>query len=734
MMCRFNKPGFWGMIALMLLGGCGQSEKNDPPVAEKMPAKVTFTKHIAPLVFEKCAACHRPGEVAPFSLLSYDDVRSHGTQIIDVTTSRYMPPWQPDAQSGPFLDDRRLSERQLALLARWVEQGMVEGDQPDLPAMPKWTDGWQLGEPDLVAQMPRAYELSAEGQDVFRNFILRVPITEARYVKTIEFRLSNRRVVHHASIVVDRLGHSRAMEDPNGPVGIEGMLSGQTELVDGGFLAWSPGRMPYAGRSDIGWLLEPGMDLVVLVHMLPTGKPEKLSLKLGIHFLEKPPKKHIVVFDSNSLFIDIPAGESEYEVVDDFTLPVDVKLTGVYPHAHYTGKEVWGTATLPDGTQRNLIHIPEWDFNWQEAYHYAEPVFLPRGSKLSMRIIYDNSADNPRNPNQPPIRITHGSLSSDEMASIFWQFVVKNQQDQILLKKAITQVGNIKRLDDTERMIAVRPDDPVLKLELALRYLNNNQVPKGHALIKQVIKMPLDDLPHVQAWALELLSELMLNTGQVEQALPHLRQAVKLAPHNPDLRKSLASALVKADRLDQAIAVLQQLVVDFPDFSEGYFELAIQFMANSKVQDALGAFKRTVELSPTRVAYLFAYANALHRAGQTKQAVAYYYKVIERAPNLREPALLLAQLLASHPDPEMRDPAASIKLAKHLVEKSRGRDPVSWDTLGAAFAATGQFESAIKSVDNAIAIAKQSGAVKYAEDLKGRRLLYEQSKPYITHP
>ena len=250
---------------------------------------VTFNKDIAPIVFGHCAPCHRPGEAAPFSLLDYGDVKKHSAQIVEVTRSGFMPPWLPEDGHIELLGRRRLTVEQRGLIRQWVEEGTLEGRAEDLPPLPKWSEGWQLGTPDLVVTMPEAYTLPADGRDVYRNFVIPVPTKSARQVRGIELRPSSK-AVHHAFIRFDRTDECRQQDAQEPGPGFAGMTVPSSAYSPAGhFLGWQPGRGPSQAPEGLSWELPAGVDLVLLMHLQPRGKPEPIQASVGFYFTDEPP-------------------------------------------------------------------------------------------------------------------------------------------------------------------------------------------------------------------------------------------------------------------------------------------------------------------------------------------------------------------------------------------------------------------------------------------------------------
>lgn len=408
--------------------------------AENVPAQVTFTEHVAPIIFHNCTSCHRAGEGAPFELASYRDVQKRGKTIQRVVEKRYMPPWHPEPGHGQFKDERRLKDEQVATITRWVETGMAEGDPKLLPKMPAFTEGWQLGKPDLIVTMEKAYPVYAEGRDINRNFTIPLNLTEDKWVTAVEVRPSARSVVHHVLFFYDTTGASLKLEGRDGQPGFLGMAFRRSGSLGG----WAVGATPRKLPEGLAWHLPKGSDLVLQTHFHPAGKAEREQTTLGLYFTDKSPTRTMVGLMLPPFFgrlagLDIPAGKADFAIRDAFTLPVDVELVTVGGHAHYIARTVKADATLPDGTKKPLFSIADWDFNWQGRYEYKEFVKLPKGTKIDAVLNYDNSPDNPRNPNQPPKRIRWGIESTDEMGTVAFMMVPTQEKDAALLAKTVRE-------------------------------------------------------------------------------------------------------------------------------------------------------------------------------------------------------------------------------------------------------------------------------------------------------
>lgn len=399
-----------------------------PFQSRRLPGKgpaVTYARDIAPILFAHCVECHRPGEVAPFSLLNYQDAAKRAVGIEHVTGSRTMPPWKAAEGFGHFLDERRLSAKEIALLKNWAEAGAPEGDAADLPPAPKFSSGWRLGEPDAVVEVSVPFEVPADGPDIFQHFVLPTQVAKDEMLVGFEFRPGNPSVVHHAIVFMDTSGRARARDEQTPEPGwrTSGSIDvGITSMVG----VWTPGMTPRFYPDDVGIPFDKGADVVIQLHIHPSGKPQTDRSKVALYFAKKPVKK---IMSRNplllgSLIIEIPPGEKHYRAGSKFTLPFDVTFSSVLPHMHLIGKEMKVTATLPDGVEKPLIWIKDWSFYWQDSYTYDEPLKLPKGTTLAVEAWYDNSADNPFNPQKPPKTVMFGNDTTDEMCFTLFQVVI----------------------------------------------------------------------------------------------------------------------------------------------------------------------------------------------------------------------------------------------------------------------------------------------------------------------
>ena len=400
----------------------------------------TWAKDIAPILYKNCVECHRPDQVAPFSLLEYQDAAKRARFIARVTSNGYMPPWSPSGPKGAFHDERELTLAEIELISLWAEGGAPAGDLQNAPEPPVFEERkWTLGEPDLVLKMPRSYHLDAQAEDIYRVFpmpfsiedvpdeiiekaLLRSPYgpeTDKLAVKAIEILAGNRRVLHHADVWLDTTGTAMQREAEGGEVGFTsfGTPGFPAAAYLGGKL---PGFKPRFLPEGVAAALIPvqGSDLALQIHYSPTGKPEEDQSEVGIYFMREEALRVMESLFLRSFDLDIPPGESDFVVRDELVIPTTCYLLNIFPHMHLLGKSVYATATFPDGTTRTLIEMDAFRFNWQNFYVYKEPIILPKGTRIDCVWTFDNSEANKSNPNDPPRLVSFGPNSDDEMCEL----------------------------------------------------------------------------------------------------------------------------------------------------------------------------------------------------------------------------------------------------------------------------------------------------------------------------
>lgn len=399
----------------------------------------TFAADVAPIVYAHCATCHRPGQAAPFSLLSYDDVKRRATLVVNATSRRYMPPWYATPAPGfpEFRDDRRLSDADIATLKAWVDGGMPPGDLAKAPAPPVFPDGWALGTPDIEIAYPTTVEVPADGPDIYRNVVLPLDLREDAWVTAVDFEPSARKVVHHALFFA---GPAETFKPGGSDNAFPGLRAGGMPSLGG----WVPGMTPRFFPDGIAQPLPAHTNVIVQLHLHPSGKVEHERGKMAIYLATQRPSRRLTSLQVPPMFgfasgIDIPAAEKRFSIKDSFVLPVDADALGARGHAHYLAREMKMTATFPDGSTKGLLWIADWDFGWQDSYFFKAPIPLPKGTRIDSEIVYDNSDANPRNPNSPPKRVKWGLGTLDEMGSVTLLVTTSSRQEDGMLRRASSQ-------------------------------------------------------------------------------------------------------------------------------------------------------------------------------------------------------------------------------------------------------------------------------------------------------
>jgi len=608
------------LLALpLLLAACARAA---PP-----PAPVTFNKDVAPIVFASCAPCHRPGEVAPFPLLTYADAVKHADGMAEETRKRHMPPWLPERGEFPVLGERRLTGDQIATIQRWVDGGKLEGTAADLPKAPVFPDGWQLGKPDTVLTLATPYTLKPSHEDVYRNLVIRSAVGADMFVRGVELR-TNGAPIHHAVIRVDRTGASRARDGIDGEPGFDGMSVQAVQDPDGQFIGWAPGRGPIVAPDGMPWRLERGADLVIELHMLGSKKAAVVNPSIALFASATPPVRTPVTVKMSSKLIDIPAGASDYAVTDTYELPVAIDLMSVYPHAHYLGNDMLVTATWPDGTTKTLLHIPRWDFHWQQDYRYQAPIALPRGTVLKMRYTYDNSADNGDNPHAPPERVRLGPSSSDEMAELGLQVLTSSLADAARLVQSFDERDAQANVALAEARVREQPDSAEYRAFLGKSYYE--------------VGRAADAIPHLEA-ALRLdpreagatsdLGSALMDLNRVPEALAHLQRAAALAPRDETIAFNLGNALAKSSRPSEAAAAYARAIAINPGFADAHVNLGTLLFTHGRAKEALPHFARAVDLMPNSAVVHSNYASVLAALGRYTDALRETRRALDLNPD-----------------------------------------------------------------------------------------------------
>ena len=462
-----------------------------PVIAGEEPGDVpTFTGDVAPILFDNCVTCHRPGNIAPMSLTSYAESRPWARSIKDLVVSRTMPPWPADPENSlKFRNERRLDQAEIDTIVAWVDGGAPKGNDADLPALPDFPEGWTYegGEPDYVFELPVEYEIAAEGEEDYIDFYTKIPFEEDRFAEVLEMRPSNYAVVHHSGAYVVDLPAGKMvgpdgllLDDPNAApesdqaeaaggvaqaVFNEVNLPGTSKL-----LSYVPGRGVERHRPGTGKRVTAGKWVRWTMHYNPTGRPERERSKLGLWWNSQPVTHEVLTRQAGNAFPTDPFGTDIYIVEGEEIKPTrdedgkfrraripnippyqaDWKITGITPilepvtlygmspHMHLRGKSLKWVVTYPDGREVTILDVPEFDFNWQIHYELEEPLYLPAGSKITGIGVYDNSLNNRWNPG-PHLEVYWGQQSWDEMYQAFTEYTVESQD---LTKKRASNNDN----------------------------------------------------------------------------------------------------------------------------------------------------------------------------------------------------------------------------------------------------------------------------------------------------
>ena len=445
-MVRLIGVGF--VSALFLFGIIVSPEGSAANEGDNTTESITFTKDVAPILMKNCVSCHRPGEVAPMSLLTYKEVRPWARSIREVVAERRMPPWFADPKYGEFSNDCRLSEDEIKKIGSWVDGGSKEGDPKEMPKPPQFAEGWQMGKPDVVLTMLDEFVVPTEGAIPYKMFRVPTNFTEDKYVQFAEIRAGDRAHVHHIIVTAMNPGESggfggfegelppqesqpaapREQRRGFGPARrpAEGAPRVEREPSDGRLVGWAPGEAPLICRDGDAKLVKKGAVLMFQVHYVTNGEPGRDRSSIGLIFSKKPVKKRVITAGAASMNLAIPPGDPNYRTTGSFVFRDDSHIDSLHPHMHLRGKDFEYKLTYPDGTSKILLSVPKWDFNWQLTYFFKEPVPAPKGSRLEVVAHFDNSEKNKFNPD-PTKLVRFGPQTWDEMMIGYFDYTLDKQ-------------------------------------------------------------------------------------------------------------------------------------------------------------------------------------------------------------------------------------------------------------------------------------------------------------------
>jgi len=533
--------------------------------------------------------------------------------VLQVVEDGYMPPWQPS--HGDFVGDRRLAAADVATLKAWVDAGAPRGDQDREPAPPEFASGWQLGEPDLVLEMPEELAVPASGPDLVRNFVVPVAVDRLRFVAAVEI-LPGSRAVHHAVLGVDRTRRSRQADARDPGPGFSGMTLGAAAPPDGHFLGWTPGKSVRRSADGMSWRLFPGDDFVLQLHAVPVGKAERVRPKIGLWFTEQAMRQPYELVMLFSEAIDIAPGQDDVVVRDQLVLPVPVVLHAIYPHAHYVCRRMAATATLPDGSTRRLFVIDAWDFDWQDDYRYREPIQLPAGTRVAMEYVYDNSEANENNPVRPLRRVRFGQESADEMATLTLSVTVQSSQarDALALASVDRDLEKLPRAwnllmrksrlerargnwDVAQRCIdqacEISPGAPDVWFERGVLAAMRKQPERAERDFRRALQVdPGHAMSHME------LGTLCGRRGDDQGALRHFGAAVQALPNAPEAHQNFATANFVSGRLDVAERHYRIALRLDPSYFNAQLNLGRALLSQGRKEEARAELRRAAAMRP----------------------------------------------------------------------------------------------------------------------------------------
>jgi hypothetical protein len=452
------------VVGLAWLGAASTVTMRAAPQTSPATGSPTFTADVAPIMYAKCVSCHRPGEVAPMSLITFKDVRPWAGSIREKVASRVMPPWHADRQYGTFRNEQSLSPAEIDTIVKWVNAGAPEGDPSRLPSLPKFADGWQIGVPDMVFEMPAPYQVPASGEIAYQYFEVPTNFTEDRWMQAGEVRAGDRAHVHHIIVYVKEPAPirrpnvltNRAIASAAAPAGAPAADSttanataaraaavaaaaqrlaaqrpaaaaGAAPVTRGGdqmLVNWALGEDAPVFQAGMAKRIPKGSSLVFQVHYTTNGKPGVDQSRVGLIFAKEPPKREVRTGMIMNAQFAIPPGAASHPVEAEATFSEDVNVYSMHPHMHLRGKDMTYTATYPDGRTEIVLRVPKFDFGWQTEYWLAKPLALPKGSKLHVAAHYDNSAANRYNPD-PAATVRWGDQTWEEMMIGFITYTVE---------------------------------------------------------------------------------------------------------------------------------------------------------------------------------------------------------------------------------------------------------------------------------------------------------------------
>lgn len=632
-----------------------------------------------------------------------------------------MPPWRPEPGHGDFVDARRLSELQIDLVQHWVTGGAPPGDPSAMPPVPTLDKEWQLGTPDLVLSMDRAFVLDGSGDDVYRHFVIPIPVSERRFVRAWELRAGNSPALHHATMEIDQTGMSRHLDLEDPAPGYEGLIAHTTMAPDGYFLDWAPGHSPYRAPEGMAFPIESGSDVVLMLHLRPTGKPESVRVSLGLYFSDTPPTRVPALLRLTRQDLDIPAGAARHEVTSTFRIPVDLDVFTVQPHAHNLAREVEGFAVRPDGTRTPLLYIKDWDFNWQGVYRYAQPVFLPAGTTVTARWVYDNSEANARNPFRPPRPVWFGQRTSDEMAELWFQVVPRTAPDRQILTRAMQAHLRPENIKGYEMMLRAEPDNASLHDDVALLYAEAGDLEGAASHFAEAARIrPASASAHYNLGSARLLQ------GRRQEARSALQRAIEIDPSYANAYRGLGVVLYRDGLFEEAARAYERALQLAPDDASAHHNFGVLLQAQGKIDDAISHYRDTLRLDGRHPDAHHGLALAFRAQGNLADSIRHYREALQSVPNWPDVMIELAWVLATASDPAIRNSDEAIALTERVLQSAGPRSWTALDASAVALASAERFREAADRARQALDLAAAAGNQEAASQIRERLRGYEE--------
>ena len=716
----YRRPHCTAAVHVLTLGSWNASAQD-----------VTFTEDLAPVINTHCVTCHRPGAIGPFSLTNYEDVQQRAVRLAEVVSDGLMPPWKPSRGGDTYYGAPALTPEERELFVTWAENGAPRGPEGSLQAAADFDDTtWPLGEPDLVVSMDTPYTVQAGTGVEHRNFALPAGVTERKWVYAIDIlpQGSTRSQLLRARIMLDSSGTGQQADSVDTEPGYPGLALDHGVFPEGNFLVWTPGTVSEETRPGLAWPVDPRTDLIVQLAMRQHTETINAQVSVGLYFSDEPPALTSVTVPLTSKTIDIPAGEASYVVEDRYRLPVGVDLLGIYPSMHYLGKEIVATAELPDGSQRDLLTITDWDIDWQDSYYYVSPLHLPEDTLITARFTYDNSTANPRNPSTPPVPVRHGPSVEDEIADLLLQVIPILPRDTSVLagNLALKQARN--DILGFQAQLRREPNNERTHNDIAALYLTVGQLELARDHLQQAITLaPSFADPHFT------LGSLLVGEGNTVGAIEEFRRAIEIQPDYSEAHNNLGALLLSSGETEEGI-MHYRFAVQFDDRNAGaFFNLANALVAEGELEEATELYREAAAITPNDADVHNNLARVLSADNELSEAVTHYQQAIAINPNLASSLIGLSWILATAPMDDLRNANEAIELAELTVGLVGLNHPEVLDTLAAAYAAAGRFEDAVDTARSAITAAQATaGYAGYAISIQERIALYLQFKPFRT--